>query len=167
MSCGEGLWGHDLLSMTAMEPWVMCCSVQVMYFPFLDNYLNSQLLCKDMDSFSWNKTSFNLNPLWLIGRIATKDHAGCVLCNSKQCLLTYSLWRKWQSLVLCSIQPAQLYLEVVPILILHLSTMKTTSTVNCHHLFWNFIPSIKVKLFLCLIKFLLFKIKFSPWMTQI
>lgn len=81
--------------------------------------------------------------------------------TSKEYLLTYSLWCKWQPLVLCSIQPAQLYLEAVQILILHLSTMNTTFTVTSHHLFWNFIPSVKVKLFLCLIKFLLFKIKFS------
>lgn len=115
-----------------------------------------------MDSYTWNETSFKLNTLTLIGRTATKGHPGCILCNSRECLFTYSLWYKWKPLILCSLQPAQLYPEAIQILVLHLNTMNTTFTANCNHLFWNFIPSIKVMLFLCLITFLLFKLNSLP-----
>lgn len=44
------------------------------------------------------------------------------------------------------------------IIILYLNTMDITFIANCNHLFWNFIPSMKVKLFLSLIKFIPFKL---------
>lgn len=141
------------------EWWVRLCKPHKL--PFLENHLNGQRRFKAMGSYSWTRTSFYLNTSRQIGRPATKGHAGCVSCNFKECY-SHSLSCKRQPLVLCCTQHAQLYLAALQIGILYLNTMNTTFIANCSHLFWNFIPSMKVKLFLCLIKFLLFKLNSLP-----
>lgn len=152
-----------------LKPWCVICDchgtlTHDLYcashrFTFLR--WSSQLWFKVMNSYSLNRTSLYLNTSEQIGRTATNGHAACVLRNCKDCYF-YRLCCKWQPLDLCSTQPAQLCWETLQIVILYLNTRNTTFIANCNHLFWNFITSMKVKLFLCLIKFLLFKLNSLP-----